>query len=42
MAWSVPHSYPLPLALSPAVRRLASRSGTVGPPLYLRFAHFLI
>jgi hypothetical protein len=42
MAWSVPHSFPLPLALSPAAHRLATRSGTVGPPLYLRFAHLLI
>jgi hypothetical protein len=41
-AWFVPHSNPLSLALSPAARRPVTRSGTVGPPLYLRFAHFLI
>jgi hypothetical protein len=42
MAWFVPHSNPLSHSFSRAARRPVTLSGTVGPPLYLRFAHFLI
>jgi hypothetical protein len=42
MAWFVPHGNPLSLSFSRAARRPVTLSGTVGPPLYLRFAHFLI
>lgn len=41
-AWHVAHSYPLSPARPLAPHRLAVGLGTVGPPLYLRFAHLLI
>lgn len=38
----VPHSHPLPPAVSPTAHRFVARPGGSGPPLYLRFAHLLI